>query len=106
MVEPLQVSADNSHRRRGHAWNPASLTKCCWLDLAEPLNHLTRQPGDSLIREAARDRPGFVALGSFHVRVLAFEIPVVFDDGFGRGDVVKGAGFIDIEGNLASVQHL
>jgi len=106
MAEPLQVRADQGHRRRCHARNPAGLTERCRLDLAEPLHHLTRQPGDSLIREAARDRPRFILPGSFHVGVLAFQVPMVLDDGFSRRDVVKVAFSVEIENNLATFEHL
>jgi len=83
MAEPLQIRTDHGNRCRRHPWNPAGLAQGGWLDLAEPLNHLSRQPGDSLIREAARDRLRLVLPGSYDIGLLAFQVSVILDDGFG-----------------------
>jgi len=84
MAEPLQIRGDHGNRSRCRTRNSTGLAEGLRLDLAESLHHLTRQPGDSLIREAARDRPRFVPPRSFNVQVLAFQVPMVFDDGFSR----------------------
>jgi hypothetical protein len=84
MGEPLQIRAHYGNRSWCHTWNPAGLAKRRGLDLAEALYHLARQPGDSLIREAARDTPGFILLRSYNVGLLPFQIPMVFDDRLGR----------------------
>jgi hypothetical protein len=105
MDEPLQIRANHGNRSRRYTWNPAGLAQCRWFDLAEPLDDLARQPGDSLIREAARDRLAFVLPGSYDIRLLAFQVPVVLDDGFGRRDVVSGCIRVEVKRDFPALEH-
>jgi hypothetical protein len=106
MAEPLQVRADHGHRGRSHTRNSAGLAERRRLDLAKSLHHFARQPGDSLIREPARDRPRFIPERIFDVGLLPLQVSMVFDDSFGRGEVVGGRFCVDIEEDVAGILHV